>query len=118
MAKIFSESCNKPLLFKYLSKIILDQSSIVEGKWFFDDLNLRLACHGRKHYYQFINDEKLFFDWINKAEHCIDCDPTEDYFFGNSPIKDLKINGFNGFSIYIKNFINYIIFNLITKKTD
>jgi hypothetical protein len=39
---------------------------------------------------QFMNNEQLFFEWIEKIEACKDSEPDEDYLFGNDPLQDRK----------------------------
>jgi hypothetical protein len=90
MQKIFCETWNAPRLRAFLSEKILATGADIDGDWYLDGLNNRLACHGVKHNMQFMNDDRLFFNWMAKIEACIDKEPDEDYLFGNSPLRDRK----------------------------
>lgn len=90
MQKLFCDTENLPTLRAFLSKKIIESGSSVAGEWYLDELDFRLACHGRKHNMQFMNDDRLFFDWITKIEACPNDEPDEDYLFGNSPLVDKK----------------------------
>ena len=88
MQKTFCDVYNIPKLKAFLSERIVSTGRPVEGKWFLDELDLRLACHGQKHNSQFMNNDKLFFDWIDKISQHGTQELTEDYFFGNEPLDD------------------------------
>lgn len=90
--KIRSTFCTtvfEPQLREYLSNIIVSSGRPVEGQWYLNDLHLRLACHGQKHNYQFLNDEALFFDWIEKIGNLSEGEPDEDRLFGAEPLVDV-----------------------------
>ena len=89
MQQLFCDVHHKPALREFLSEKMRIRGLAVQGDWYLEELDLRLACHGRKHNMQFMNDERLFFDWIHKVEHCVG-EPTEDYLFGNEPLVDRK----------------------------
>ena len=86
MRQAFDESCHLPAFKGYLSKLIQDAGKEVEGNWYLSKLHLRLACHGHKHNFQFLNSEKLFFDWLKKNEGLDEFD--EDKIFGEKPLDD------------------------------
>jgi hypothetical protein len=90
MQKLFCDTYHVPALREFLSGKILATGSIVEGAWYLDELDFRLACHGRKHNMQFMNDDRLFFDWMGKIDRCRDIEPDEDYLFGSAPLIDKK----------------------------
>jgi hypothetical protein len=88
--KLFCDSYHVPLLRELLSGKILATGSVVDGAWYLDELDFRLACHGRKHNMQFMNDDRLFFEWMAKIERCTETEPDEDYLFGSAPLVDRK----------------------------
>jgi glycosyltransferase involved in cell wall biosynthesis len=88
MQKNFCDVYHIPKLKAYLSERIVATGRPVDGKWCLDDLDLRLACHGQKHNSQFMNNEQLFFDWIEKILQHGSEELCEDYFFGNEPLDD------------------------------
>ncbi len=90
MQEVFCESRNIPKLRAFLSEKLLAIGGGIAGDWYLDELDFRLACHGRKHNMQFMNDERLFFDWMAKVEDCKDSEPDEDYLFGSDPLQDRK----------------------------
>jgi hypothetical protein len=93
MQRLFCDIHHTAIFRDFLSEKILASDAVVEGKWYLDELDLRLACHGRKHNMQFMHDERLFFDWMGKIESCTDDEPDEDYLFGNTPLVDkAKLN--------------------------
>jgi hypothetical protein len=57
-----------PQLHSILSAHITELGRPVEGRWFLDDLHLRLAGHGGKYSFQFMNQERVFFDWLAKND--------------------------------------------------
>jgi len=57
-----------PQLRSILSSHITALGKPIEGRWFLDDLHLRLAGHGRKFSFQFMNREQVFFDWFTKND--------------------------------------------------
>ncbi len=64
----FSEHCHRPAFQSELARRIETLGRPVEGRWFLNELHLRLACHGQKHNYQFMNRESLFFEWLRKVD--------------------------------------------------
>lgn len=90
MQRLFCDTYHVPQLREFLSEKILATGAQVDGAWYLDELDFRLACHGRKHNMQFMNDDRLFFDWIAKIEQCTDAEPDEDYLFGSAPLVDRK----------------------------
>jgi glycosyltransferase involved in cell wall biosynthesis len=90
MQELFCDAGNLPVFREFLSEKIRATGSEINGEWFLDELDFRLACHGRKHNMQFMNDDRLFFDWIAKIENCPDREPDEDYLFGYLPLVDKK----------------------------
>ncbi len=86
----FCDTWHIPKLKDFLSQKIEEVGAPVEGLWCLEELDLRLACHGRKHNMQFMNDDRLFFDWMAKVESCEDREPDEDYLFGSEPIRDRR----------------------------
>jgi hypothetical protein len=83
-----------PQLRSILSAQITAHGKPVEGRWFLDDLHLRLAGHGRKYSFQFMNQERVFFDWLAKNDPLAngavgEFDPyEEDRFFGVDGLDD------------------------------
>lgn len=88
MQENFCDVYHIPKLKAYLSEKIAATGQLIEGKWYLDELDLRLACHGQKHNFQFMNNEKLFFDWIDKILRAGTAELNEDYFFGNEALED------------------------------
>jgi glycosyltransferase involved in cell wall biosynthesis len=88
MNNVFGEQIHLPKLQDYLSRLIHSMKRPIEGRWYLDDLHLRLACHGQKYNSQFMNNERLFFDWLAKIEGLKDREPEEDLLFGTEPLKD------------------------------
>lgn len=82
----FGEEFHFDVLKKRLSEYLLDFGAPIEGEWYFNELQRRLACHGQKHNSQFMNNEALFFDWIEKIEHENPYD--EDRVLGVNPLDD------------------------------
>jgi len=87
----FSEATFIPQLRDYLSRQIRSRNLPVEGEWYLNDLHLRLPCHGQKNNYQFMNNETLFFDWIEKINCLNGREPSEDFLFGSAPLSDAPI---------------------------
>jgi hypothetical protein len=90
MQEVFCEKWNIPKLRTFLVDKLAEIGCGEDGDWYLDELNLRLACHGRKHNMQFMNDERLFLSWMAKVESCINYEPDEDYLFGSDPFLDRK----------------------------
>jgi hypothetical protein len=90
----FLADLHVPLLRSILSDRIAALDRPVEGRWFLDDLHLRLAGHGRKYSFQFMNQERVFFDWLTKNDlpasgAACEFDPyEEDRFFGVDGLDD------------------------------
>ena len=91
MQKVFCETSNVPALRAFLSERLVTLGFIVDGNWYMDDLVFRLPCHGQKNNYQFMNDERLFFDWIKKIEFNMEIVLTEEDFFGGDIFVDRKV---------------------------
>lgn len=85
---LFSEARFRPVLQQYLSGLITSTGYPIEGNWYLHDLHLRLACHGQKHNCQFMNNEKLFFEWLEKINALGDAPPDEDFLFGWKEFSD------------------------------
>jgi len=83
----FSAEHNRQPLLNYFAALFARRGKPVQGRWFLDDLHMRLACHGRKHNYQFMSNEALFFEWLSKVRNIDDYD--EDALFGSEPLEDL-----------------------------
>lgn len=82
----FSASEHVARLREQLSALIVKGGAAVDGEWFLDDLHLRLAGHLQKHNAQFMNNERLFFDWLDKVQRV---DPyDEDAVLGSAPLND------------------------------
>lgn len=90
MQKLFCDTWHVPALREFLSEKIRATGAAVDGAWYLDELDFRLACHGRKHNMQFMNDDRLFFDWMAKIDRCTDGEPDEDYLFDSAPLVDRK----------------------------
>jgi glycosyltransferase involved in cell wall biosynthesis len=90
MQELFCDAHNAPKLQTFLSERISTTGATVDGQWYLEELDFRLACHGRKHNMQFMNDDRLFFSWLAKIDACKAVEPDEDYLFGNDPLIDQK----------------------------
>jgi hypothetical protein len=94
MREAFSSELHTPKLRAMLSDQITALGKPVEGRWFLDDLHLRLAGHGRKYSFQFMKQEQLFFDWLARNDPLRDgadanFDPyDEDYVIGAGEFND------------------------------
>jgi hypothetical protein len=88
MKRAFSESEHLQSFQGYLAEHIGAAGFKVEGKWYLEDLHLRLACHGKKHHLQFFNREKLFFDWLERANALTSDYADEDFLAGTGDITD------------------------------
>jgi glycosyltransferase involved in cell wall biosynthesis len=94
MNTIFGATRNVPILQSWLEERIAETGQPIEGRWFLEDLHLRLACHGQKHNVQFMNREQLFFDWMDKMDAVAGSAPgefdpyDEDAILGTEPIDD------------------------------
>ena len=110
MQKRFCDIYHIPKLKAYLSERIVSTGRLVEGKWYLDRLDLRLACHGQKHNSQFMNNDKLFFDWMDKIFRHGTAELNEDYFFGNGPLDDQQKITLRVAATYIKTRICYPIY--------
>ena len=91
----FSASLHTPRLQSMLSAQIGALGKPVEGRWFLDDLHLRLAGHGRKYSFQFMKQEQVFFNWLARNTPSGDdgsgvgFDPyDEDYAIGTDGFND------------------------------
>jgi hypothetical protein len=86
----FSEKVVLPKLKVWLQEKIVEIGCPDDGRWFLDDLNMRLASHGRRMNLQFHDDERKFFDWMEKVEGIgpgRDIDPyDEDALFGTEEL--------------------------------
>jgi hypothetical protein len=86
MRDVFCEDTHITELRDWLSHKIQDQGKPVEGRWFLNDLHMRLACHGQKLNLQIMNREALFFRWFEQVETGagqVNFDPyDEDAVFG------------------------------------
>ncbi|HMH64796.1 MAG TPA: hypothetical protein VK515_04380 [Rhizomicrobium sp.] len=68
MRDLFCEDTHIPELREWLSRKIAAKGSPVEGRWFLNDLHMRLACHGQKLNLQIMNREALFFRWFGQVD--------------------------------------------------
>lgn len=84
----FSEAKNIHEFKTYLSNLIQANGCPVEGRWFLEDLHLRLACHGQKQHFQFFNNEKLFFEWIDRAIKLQTSYADEDFLTSKGALHD------------------------------
>jgi hypothetical protein len=88
----FAADHHRGMLQASLSDRILSMGCEVQGRWFLDDLHLRLACHGQKRNYQYMDDDEQFFNWIEKVSGHRDSegqlfDPyDEDAMFGDDEV--------------------------------
>jgi hypothetical protein len=86
MHRMYCETEHIGPLRERLSRLLTDAGSAVDGEWFLDELHLRLACHGQKHNSQFMHNETLFFDWLDKVQRFSPYD--EDRVLGVEPLDD------------------------------
>jgi hypothetical protein len=90
----FSSNLHTPRLLSTLSDRIAALDKPVVGRWFLEDLHLRLAGHGRKYAFQFMKQEQAFLNWLAKNDlphegPDSDFDPyDEDYVVGVDDIED------------------------------
>ena len=84
--RAFGEQHHLPRLREQLSRLIVDRGGTVEGDWFLDELHLRLACHWQKHNAQFMHNEALFFEWLERSQRFSPYD--EDRVLGTKPLVD------------------------------
>jgi glycosyltransferase involved in cell wall biosynthesis len=91
----FSANLHTPRLRSALSERIVALGKPVEGRWFLDDLHLRLAGHGRKYSFQFMKQEQVFFNWLARnapldgGRADANFDPyDEDYAIGTDEFND------------------------------
>ena len=84
----FSESAHLQEFQSYLTDRIKAAGFKVEGRWYLEDLHLRLACHGKKHHLQFFNREQLFFDWLERVNALTSDYADEDFLAGKGEIVD------------------------------
>ena len=87
MRMAFSAERNRPPLLDHFTAFFARHGKPMRGRWFLDDLHLRLAGHGRKHNYQFLSNDALFFDWLDKVRRIETYD--EDALFGSEPLNDV-----------------------------
>jgi hypothetical protein len=84
--KAQQDFCERFNLFKlkdWLSNLIKHQGRPLEGAWYLDDLNFRLAGHLRKYRGQILFNEKAFFEWMARVQ---DFNPyDEDQIYKNLP---------------------------------
>jgi hypothetical protein len=67
MRAVFGESSHIPQLRDWLSRQIEASGRDIEGRWFLDELHMRLAGHGQKLNLQIMNREALFFKWFEQV---------------------------------------------------
>lgn len=65
----FKDENNSKKFKDYVSNIISSLGCDVDGEWYLDNLPFRLAGHGKKHNFQFMDDSERFFHWVNKSEN-------------------------------------------------
>jgi glycosyltransferase involved in cell wall biosynthesis len=64
----FSAAVNQPKLEAWLSEKIHAQNKPIAGHWLLNDLNMRLAGHGRRVNLQFMDDRQSFLSWLDRIE--------------------------------------------------
>jgi len=64
----FSATVNRPKLQAWLGNKIEAMNRPLQGRWFLDDLSLRLASHGRRMNLQFGDREDTLHAWMDKIE--------------------------------------------------
>lgn len=64
----FSAVVSKPRLQEWFIRKFEQAGKPVEGRWLLEDLNMRLAGHGRRVNLQFIDREDTFLSWLEKIE--------------------------------------------------
>jgi hypothetical protein len=110
MQGIFSSDVHIPVLRERLAGYIEAIGKPVEGRWFLDDLHLRLPCHGQRHESQFMNRDKLFFDWIECVDsvsghaECNFNPYDEDAIFGMEPLFSIDKRPVPGFGLSLQTF--------------
>ena len=65
----FRAEKNKHILKERLKDIIVSLNCPTEGDWYLENLHLRLAGHGVKHNFQFMEDEDSLFYWLDYVQH-------------------------------------------------
>lgn len=86
--RAFSESEHLQGFQSYLAERITEAGFKVEGRWYLEDLHLRLACHGQKRHAQFFYRENMFFNWLEKARTLNTDYADEDFLNGTGPFND------------------------------
>lgn len=109
MKNTFSEDIYNQKLIAYLSQKINELRLPIEGNWYLNDLHLNLACHGQKHNFQFMNDDRLFFNWLQKLKQLGDGYPNEEYLFGSMPLIDKHALGFKSINQLLKHNVYFPI---------
>ncbi len=66
--RLYGRDENLPLFRVALEKRITACGLPLDGRWFLEDLHLRLACHGQIENFGFFNNASLFFDWMSKVD--------------------------------------------------
>lgn len=66
--KLYGRDANFPRFQDALAERIRARGLPVDGRWFAEDLHLRLACHGQFQNFGFFFSEKVFFDWMVKLD--------------------------------------------------
>jgi len=84
----FSEKRNFGKLKSFLTQAIHSRDLAVEGEWYFDELHLRLPCHGKKINHQYMYNEQLFFTWLERIQKFNPYD--EDAVLGLPPLNDQR----------------------------
>ncbi len=75
----FSEQVYRPRLKAWLSAKITAMGCPDDGRWFLDDLNMRLASHGRRMNLQFHDREDTFMEWMGRLEQIAPGSPVDPY---------------------------------------
>lgn len=66
--RLYGRTANLPRFQGALSDALAARRMPIEGRWFLEDLHLRLACHGQIQNFSLFYSEQLFFDWIAKVD--------------------------------------------------
>jgi hypothetical protein len=81
-ARCFGAEANLPILKSWLVRKLSALGFPVEGRWFLDDLHLRLAGHGQKFNMQLMNDDEAFARWFEMmtpdANGILSTDPYDE----------------------------------------
>ena len=79
----FSSDISKIKLKNYFVELLKSKSLKVDGYWYLDNLGYRLCGHGNLNSFQFLFNEKIFFDWFARADSAGSKFTEEDDFYSN-----------------------------------